>query len=246
MEVALIHHSPDPIETLYAAYRTCYSSDTPIEIWGKIRRGVIPKEKMKKFIKDRLETGHNSPLEQVVFWFAVCGVSRSLSHQLVRHRIGISFSQQSQRYVKLDCTGISYVPPDSWKEKNLDGEYRELMHQIVVAYDHALKAGILPEDARFVLPNATKTNFQICVNFAELLHIGDLRLCTRAQWEIRRMVSLMRAEVKKAIPDLGSYIQPKCGDKRMGFCDEALNDWERCPIGKKRPHKSKCTPEVAP
>src|SRR5207249_816763 len=81
-------------------------------------------------------------------------------------------------------------------------------------------AGIPAEDARFVLPNAAPTNFQIMVNFAELLHIGDLRLCTRAQWEIRRMIARMRAELMRKVPELAKYMQPKCGEKRMGYCDE--------------------------
>lgn len=239
MQVELINHSPQPIETLYAAYRTCYSKDTPSEIWQKIRSGSITKEKMVKFIQERLATGHNSPLEQVKFWFAISGVSRSLSHQLVRHRIGISFAQQSQRYVQYGGDVFTYILPDSWKGE-MAVEFRELMQNISKLYERALKAGIPTEDARFVLPNATTTNFQIEVNLAELLHIGDLRLCTRAQWEIRRMVSLMKSEVKKALPLFGSYIQPKCGEKRMGICDESLSDWEKCPIGRKRPHKSQC------
>ena len=75
------------------------------------------------------------------------------------------------------------------------------------------------------------------VNFTELLHIADLRLCWRAQWEIRHMVALMRREVVKAVPELGGQLQPKCGDRRMGYCDEPLDEWKRCPIGKVRPHK---------
>ena len=75
------------------------------------------------------------------------------------------------------------------------------------------------------------------VNFTELLHIADLRLCWRAQWEIRHMVALMRREVVKAVPEVGAQLQPKCGDRRMGYCDEPVKDWEKCPIGKVRPHK---------
>ena len=104
-------------------------------------------------------------------------------------------------------------------------------------YLQALEKGIPAEDARFVLPNAAPTNFQVMVNFTELLHISDLRLCWRAQWEIRHMVALMRREVVKAVPELGGQLQPKCGDRRMGYCDEPLDEWKRCPIGKVRPHK---------
>ena len=100
MAVKLVDFAAMPLEKLYAAFRTCYSSDTPIEIWEKIEAQKISHEKIREFIGERLKTGHSSPLEQVVFWFAIANVSRSLSHQFVRHRVGISFEQQSQRYVK--------------------------------------------------------------------------------------------------------------------------------------------------
>ena len=100
-----------------------------------------------------------------------------------------------------------------------------------------IEAGVPAEDARFLLPNATNTNFKVSVNYLELLHIADLRLCTRAQWEFRKVVSLMRAEVKRTFPELAHYMQPKCGEGRLGYCDESYADWEACPIGRKRPHK---------
>ncbi len=76
------------------------------------------------------------------------------------------------------------------------------------------------------------------VNFAEMLHICDLRLCVRAQWEIRRMVAMMRAEIKRVLPEVAVFLQPKCGENRMGYCDESLEDWRKCPLGRVRPHKS--------
>lgn len=238
MEVKLIDYAVDPLEKLYAAYRTCYSSDTPIEIWDKIRSETIPKDRIRRFIAERLKTGHNSPLEQIVFWFAIAGVSRSLSHQLVRHRIGISFEQQSQRYVRFKEERLEYVLPDSWKRAGLEGNFKEMMDSVTSLYTKALESGIPAEDARFVLPNAAPTNFQVMVNFSELLHIADLRLCVRAQWEIRRMVALMRVGVKRALPEVAQYLQPKCGERRQGYCDESYDDWAKCPLGKVRPHKS--------
>ncbi|HTP51787.1 MAG TPA: FAD-dependent thymidylate synthase [Anaeromyxobacteraceae bacterium] len=237
LEVILIDWARDPLVKLYAAYRTCYSPKTPAEVWSEIQDGTISKEKIREFIAERLKTGHASPLEQVVFWFGIGGVSRSLSHQFVRHRIGISFEQQSQRYVKYKEDRLDYVRPKTWDRNGLGDEYDRLMGEITRVYRRALDAGIPAEDARFVLPNATPTNFQVMVNFTELLHIADLRLCWRAQWEIRHMVALMRREVVKAVPEIGGQLQPKCGDRRMGYCDEPLKDWERCPIGKVRPHK---------
>ena len=133
---------------------------------------------------------------------------------------------------------LDYVMPKTWEQVHgMADEYDRLMREITRVYELALAKGIPAEDARFVLPNATPTNFQVMVNFAELLHIADLRLCWRAQWEIRHMVALMRREVMKAVPEIGAYLQPKCGDKRMGYCDEPRKEWERCPLGKVRPHK---------
>src|SRR5579875_751296 len=238
MAVKLIDYAAMPLEKLYAAFRTCYSAETPAEIWEKIRAEKIGHDQIRKFIAERLKTGHASPLEQVVFWFAISNVSRSLSHQFVRHRIGISFEQQSQRYVKFKENKLAYVLPESWSRAGLAGEYEELTAKISALYARALAAGVPAEDARFVLPNAAPTNFHVMVNFAEMLHICDLRLCVRAQWEIRRMVALMRAEIKRVLPEIAVFLQPKCGEKRMGYCDESLEDWKRCPLGRVRPHKS--------
>ncbi len=238
MQVKLIDYASAPLEKLYAAFRTCYSADTPIEIWEKIEAEKISHEKIREFIAERLKTGHASPLEQVVFWFGISGVSRSLSHQFVRHRIGISFEQQSQRYVKFKQEKLAFVLPESWSRAGLDDEFSQLLEHTSALYARALKAGIPAEDARFILPNAAPTNFHVMVNFAEMLHICDLRLCVRAQWEIRRMVALMRAEIKKILPEIAVFLQPKCGENRMGYCDESLDEWQKCPLGKVRPHKS--------
>jgi thymidylate synthase (FAD) len=117
-------------------------------------------------------------------------------------------------------------------------EFEGLLDKTSDLYARALKAGIPAEDARFVLPNAAPTNFQVMVNFAEMLHICDLRLCVRAQWEIRRMVAMMRAEIKHVLPEIAVFLQPKCGENRMGYCDESLEDWQKCPLSRVRPHKS--------
>jgi len=238
MQVKLIDYAQAPLEKLYAAFRTCYSGDTPIEIWQKIEAEKIGHDRIREFVGERLKTGHASPLEQVVFWFAIAGVSRSLSHQFVRHRIGISFEQQSQRYVKFKHERLAYVMPESWTRAKLDDEVAELLRRTSELYRRALDAGIPAEDARFILPNAAPTNFHVMVNFAEMLHICDLRLCVRAQWEIRRMVALMRAEIKRVLPEIAVFLQPKCGENRMGYCDESLEDWKKCPLGRVRPHKS--------
>jgi thymidylate synthase (FAD) len=219
------------------AYRTCYSQFTPQQVAARIEDERIGQAEMRTFIEERLKTGHASPLEQVAFEFGISGVSRAFSHQFVRHRVGISFEQQSQRYVTYKGGEFPYTVPDTVRKAGLQEKMDELFDKVGGLYEEMVAAGVPAEDARFLLPNATNTNFKITVNFASLLHICDLRLCTRAQWEFRKVAALMRSEVMKVAPELGRYLQPKCGELRLGYCDESEKDWEACPIGRVRPHK---------
>lgn len=237
IKVTMLSHSPEPMRSLYMAYRTCYSALTPQQVATRIEDDRITEEQMRGFIEERLKTGHASPLEQVSFEFGISGVSRAFSHQFVRHRVGISFEQQSQRYVTYKGGRFPYTIPDTVAKAGMEDEMADLFSRVGQLYEQMVAAGIPAEDARFLLPNATNTNFKITVNFQSLLHICDLRLCTRAQWEFRRVAALMRAEVMKVVPELGRYLQPKCGEHRMGYCDESEKDWEACPIGRVRPHK---------
>ncbi|OAI38616.1 thymidylate synthase, partial [bacterium SCGC AG-212-C10] len=221
ISVTLISHSEAPMRSLYMAYRTCYSQLTPQQVLKRIGDDRITDAEMRRFIEERLKTGHASPLEQISFEFAISGVSRAFSHQFVRHRVGISFEQQSQRYVTYKEGEFPYTVPETVRKAGLESEMADLFGQVSELYEKMVAAGVPAEDARFLLPNATNTNFKITVNFQALLHICDLRLCTRAQWEFRKVAALMRAAVVKAVPELGGYLQPKCGELRMGYCDES-------------------------
>ncbi len=237
IQVTLISHTENPLRSLYMAYRTCYSALTPQQVAARIEDERITDAQMRQFIEERLKTGHASPLEQVHFEFGISGVSRAFSHQFVRHRVGISFEQQSQRYVTYKEGEFPYTVPATVEKAGMADKMNALFDQVGELYEEMVAAGVPAEDARFLLPNATNTNFKITVNFQSLLHICDLRLCTRAQWEFRKVAALMRSEVVKAVPELGKYLQPKCGEFRMGYCDESVKDWEACPIGRVRPHK---------
>ena len=237
IQVKLLDHTQDPIKSLYLAYRTAYSSLTPMQIERRIEDGRISRQKMAEFIERRLQTGHSSPLEQVWFEYGISGVSRAFSHQFVRHHVGISFEQQSQRYVKFKDARFPFTVPQSVERAGMADKMESAFSELGKLYQELLDAGVPAEDARFLLPNAANTNFKVVVNFQELLHICDQRLCTRAQWEFRKVASLMRAEVNRRFPELGMYLQPKCGERRAGYCDEDYEAWEACPIGRKRPHK---------
>ena len=111
IRVTLIEHTKDPIRALYMAFRVCYSALTPEQVLARIGDERISPEQMLTFVEARLQTGHVSPLEQVSFEFGISGVSRAFSHQFVRHRIGISFEQQSQRYVTYKAGEFPYTSP---------------------------------------------------------------------------------------------------------------------------------------
>ncbi len=220
------------VPLVYTACRTCYSELEPDEIFRRAVDGRVDPDRQRELIGRVIESGHGSTIEHIVFTFGISGVSRTLSHQLVRHRAGVAFDQQSQRYVKYK--GASTMEPGSIAEAEpaLRERYEGQIAGALDLYGDLLAAGIPGEDARFVFPNATRTNLVMTANFRALIHMSGLRLCTMAQWEIRRLFQLIRHEIFAVSPFLGSFLAPKCVP--LGYCDEAGNRDGHCPI---RPHK---------
>jgi thymidylate synthase (FAD) len=204
----------------------------PEEIFRKSVDGEFDPAKMQKLISSVIESGHGSTIEHIVFTFGITGVSRTLSHQLVRHRAGVAFDQQSQRYVKFK--GAATMLPHSIAEgdEELRERYEAQVSGALDLYGEMVEAGLPGEDARFVFPNATRTNLVMTANLRSLIHMSGLRLCTMAQWEIRRLFQLIRQQIFTVSPFLGSFLAPKCVP--LGYCDEFNNRDEHCPI---RPHK---------
>jgi thymidylate synthase (FAD) len=220
------------VPLIYTACRTCYSELEPQEIFRRAVAGEVDPAKQQKLIQGVIESGHGSTIEHIVFTFGISGVSRTLSHQLVRHRAGVAFDQQSQRYVTFK--GASTMLPASIEDADPDvrTSYEEAIGGSMSLYGDLVAAGIPAEDARFVFPNATRTNLVMTTNLRALIHMSGLRLCTMAQWEIRRLFQLIRHEIFQVSPFLGSFLAPKC--VALGYCDEMGNRDEHCPI---RPHK---------
>ncbi len=211
--VKLISKPEDMLKTIYTACRTCYSADTPQNIY----EGAEDKEKMLKLIERIISSGHYSTIEHIQVSFAISNVSRSCTHQLVRHR-HMSFSQKSQRYVKEKGQFDYLIPHTIEKNEELKQKFESFMKDISDKYQEFVEAGIPAEDARAVLPNACATSLVASLNLRELIHIANLRLCTRAQYEIRTMVKMMCDELIKEEPWLKPYLVPKC--EKNGFCDE--------------------------
>jgi thymidylate synthase (FAD) len=220
--VQLIRVTPDPAEVIATAAKLCYASETD---------GILDQDpqKAQKFVDMLTRMGHMSPIEHAAFTFYIEGVSRAMTHQLVRHRLA-SYSQRSQRYVAHDS--FDYVMPPQLEGKTVDidgrevdaGDYfRDTMNVISERYaklnDALGRAGEKSnEDARYVLPNACETKIVVTMNARELLHFFQERLCMRAQWEIRRVAEMMMELVKQACPAVFNGAGPKCIGR--GSCPE--------------------------
>ena len=211
--VALISKPDNMLKTIYTACRTCYSAYAPISIY----ENATDEEKMLKLIKRVIGSGHYSTIEHIQVSFAISNVSRACTHQLVRHR-HMSFSQKSQRYVKEKGQFDYIIPPTIDKNPELREKFIAFMGKISDQYQEFVEAGIPAEDARFVMPNAAASSLVASLNLRELIHLANLRLCTRAQYEIRCLVKGMCDALIEKEPWLKEYLVPKC--ERFGFCDE--------------------------
>ena len=211
MQVKLMQYTPEPERTVAMAARLCYSAVGAEELAEKMSPSQV-----EGLVRKIVDLGHLSTLEHVNFTFAVEGISRVLSHQLVRHRIA-SYSQQSQRYVgEHDFEAI--VPPTIAARPEAAGKFAALMSQIRTAYEELTALGVPKEDARYVLANATETKVVITMNARTLLHFFSLRCCMRAQWEIRAMAEAMLKEARQAAPLLFAKAGPTCVS--AGYCSE--------------------------
>lgn len=188
--VKLLAYTPHPQMIVATAMRQ-----------SRLRGGVsevhLAEEDIERLIKLALTLKHFSVFEHASFTFAVEGISRACSHQLVRHRF-FSFTQQSQRFVKVDEFPF-IIPPSISKNSDTLEIFLNTIEVIKGAYSTLSKA-VPIEDARFILPNATETKIVATANSRELMHFFKLRLDESAQWEIRTLAHLMFNEVHKIAP----------------------------------------------
>ncbi len=223
-DVRLVQVTPDAERVVAAAARLCYASEAEtIFDHGP--------EETAAFLARLRRMGHLSPFEHASYTFLIEGVSRAMTHQLVRHRIA-SYSQRSQRYVSAET--FEYITPPRLEGKTVLTEsgsrdaveyYREFMAHAAEVYANLREAlggsgESANEDARYVLPNAAETKIMVTMNARELFHLFGERLCMRAQWEFRRTAEAMLCLAREATPLIFRGVGPKCVQ---------LN---RCPEGK--------------
>ena len=194
MNVELLYHTPNPERAIATAARLCYAPVGASELMES-----MSEERVHSVLSTIMGGGHFSTLEHASYTFAIEGVSRALTHQLVRHRLA-SFNQQSQRYVKFKDEVPVIVPDTVSAQPETQAVFDEAIAACVKAYGKLVEAGIPAEDARYLLPNAAETKIVVTMNVRELLHFFEVRCCNRAQWEIRELAHKMLELVKPTAP----------------------------------------------
>ena len=216
LNVTLIAHTPEPEKVIAMASRTCYSA---LDLEGLDKKTDAADN--AAYIRRVLASGHTSIAEHASFTFGLEGVSRTLLAQFTRHRVA-SFSVQSQRYVSVAGAEVfDYVLPPriralgpeaeekfAWQMKTMQRWYDEWSEAL--GQDSA-------EDARFVLPGAAATRIVMTMNARELLHFFSLRMCNRAQWEVREAAWRMYELVYPLSPSVFENAGPGCA---RGACPE--------------------------
>jgi thymidylate synthase (FAD) len=222
LNVKLLRCTADAELLCGTAALTTIKSEKPSEILEK-----MDSEMAKQKIRKVTGYGHASVIEHASFTFSIEDVSRGMTHQLVRHRIA-SYSQQSQRYVTYDTLEKYVTPPSIACSSQAKKTFDDALENISEAYRKLLKMAIPKEDARFILPNAAKTNIIVTMNARELRHFFNLRCCARAQWEIREVAVEMLKQAKKAAPALFENCGPTCVE--LGYCTEGKMKPAECNV----------------
>jgi len=216
MKVEMIRHTLSPEEVVALGARLCYSKARVDDLLEKVSQ-----RDQTDFVHKIMDMGHDSVLEHASFTFAIEGVSRTLLAQITRHRVA-SFSVQSQRYVSYE-KGFGYIVPpkiEALGEEAVAEFERQMdtMHQWYTQWQEKLGAGEGGnEDARFVLPGACETRMMVTMNVRELRHFFSLRMCSRAQWEIRALATEMHRLCMEVAPALFENAGPGC---LRGACPE--------------------------
>ena len=213
LKVSLLSYTANPEQNIVAAIRQCYS-----QVGAKELKEKTNKETRERLIRQVMASGHTSTLEHASFTFAIEGVSRVTEIQLVRHRIGCSYSIQSGRYVKRNEAQYVIPPAILNGDKKILKKVKQHFENTQKLYSELIDLGIKAEDARYCQPQALKTKIVVTMDARALLHFLTLRCCRRAQWEIQALAREMLRVVKQKAPILFENAGPSCVSQ--GICFE--------------------------
>lgn len=216
MNVFILRHTPEPDRLVALAARRCYSS-LPAQAIDE----TISDDEIKRLLALLRSRNHLSPFEHAEFTFSADGISRALSHQLVRHRVA-SYSQESQRYVNYLKADIPpfITPPSILKSEQAKQIYTQAMQSSLATYAQLLEVGIPAEDARYVFANSVETKIVFTFNARSLFNFFEQRCCLKAQWEIRNLAMQMLAQVRKIAPLIFENAGSPCLYPTFPYCRE--------------------------
>lgn len=225
MKVTLISATPNPDKVVAIAGLMCIKSDKPDDILDN-----LDKETITKTINAIKNSHHDSVFEHISFTFMIEGISRVNLAQLTRHRLA-SFSVRSMRYVTVDGNPENFfgfsisekeilgIDKDSEEEVSIDNIYERTNMMTSFSYKILTEQGMSKENARYILPLSTKTNLIMTMNGREIIHFLGLRMCNRAQAEIRELACRIGKLVLKRAPiTFTGLVGPRC--VQLGFCPE--------------------------
>ena len=213
LKVRLLSYTKDPEQNIVAAIRQCYSP-----VGAKELKEKTNKETRERLIKQVMASGHTSTLEHATFTFAIEGISRVTEIQLIRHRIGCSYSIQSGRYVKRGNAQYVIPPAILNGDKKVLKKVEKHFENTQKLYNELIDLGFKAEDARYCQPQSLKTKIVVTMNVRALLHFFNLRCCKRAQWEIQALAGKMLDLVKDKAPIIFGKAGPSCVE--TGICWE--------------------------
>ena len=212
INVYLIEYTKNAEKIVELAARICYSNLSVKELIDLYFNG----DKKENNLIEKLYTmGHMTPFENVVFTFIIEEISRSCTHQLVRHRLA-TYGQRSQRYVNEE--NFSYRTPKSIRDnKQANEKYESMMYELNKQYKEFINEFNIPqEDARYILPNSCDSTILVTMNLRELFHFFNLRCCMRAQTEIRNVANNMLLLIRESISEkLSMFCGPKCYNTKI-------------------------------
>jgi thymidylate synthase (FAD) len=211
LTIGLVAHTPDPERLVAAAARSCWSNRPFEDIYKGLSEGEID-----RLLKKVILRGHHSVLEHVNFTFALSGISRVLTHQLVRHRIA-SYSQLSQQHA--DHADIDYIiPPAVDRDPTLAEEFIVWTQAAQNLYSRLIEKGVPRGSARYVLPSACETRMVFTMNARSLFNLISQRDCGAEEWEFRSVAHRMHQELVKIAPRIFRFTGPNC--RTEGACLE--------------------------
>lgn len=219
IQVKLVGYTPNPEIAVATAARACIRNADYEAICAELEEKDV-----QRILRTVILKNHHSALEHASFTFAITGVSRVLTHQLVRHRIA-SHSQLSQQ--RTDSSRLQFtIPPEIQQYPELAEEYQRTMMHCQELYKRFVQYGIPRGSARYILPSGFNTRILTTMNARSLFNLLAQRECEVEEWEFYQVALLMHGELMRVAPGIFKFAGPPC--ETQGYCPEGEKG-HKCP-----------------